>query len=331
MDNSIIDALLNHRVWQDMGLIFQQFAWYQWSMLILAGFGSGLLVARQLWHIPAEKRDGVPFSEEMESAPSPLITVEPVLTSLLGERASDPRSREEPKPEPVMMITPDSKRPFGTGEKVDDNDSEAPRVQHIAYIMDVSHSLSEEQFQLCKEELNHALEQLPETFYYQVIFFSGPTWFAHQKMIEGGAQGEAVTFEDDGSQFRWKYEFGGYRYSAGNHNLPTGEWRKADPTSISGTLRHIESVDKSYGTTWHLPFMLAMNLDPCPDHIYFLTDGLTTHQNLVAEGIVDMVKRRGGQTRIHTNALMKPAATAPLRYIAEKTGGVYSLVRFEAA
>lgn len=331
MDASIIEAPFAHRVFHDMGLIFQQYAWYQWTILIIGGFGLGLLVARQLWYIPVGDMIEERRPEGMDSSPSPLITVEPILTALLGETAAEPRSQRETSPEPVMTITPDSKRPFGTGERDDDGESGAPSVQRIAYIMDVSHSLSEKQFQLCKEELNHALEQLPASFYYQVIFFSGPTWFAHQAMIEGGAQGEPVTFEDNGSLFSWKYEFGGYRYSAGNHNLPRGEWRPARSANIAASLQHIDSVDKSYGTTWHLPFMLAMNLDPCPDHIYFLTDGLTAHQNLVAEGIVDMVKRRGGHTRIHTNALMIPAATTPLRYIAEKTGGEYSLVKFEAA
>lgn len=331
MTASFIDAFFAHRVWQDVGLIYQQFAWYQWAGLALAGFGLGMVVAHQLWHFPAVNAKTHPHSSEPDSRPSPLIRIEPVLSALSGEGAPNQRARREARPEPVMMITPDSKRPFGTGEKTDDDRSGPVPVQRIAYIMDVSHSLSEKQFRLCKEELIHALEQLPDSFYYQVIFFSGPTWFAHQKMIEGGAQGEAVTFEDEGSRFRWKYEFGGYRYSAGNHKLPEGEWRAAQSTHIAESLRHIQSVTKSYGTTWHLPFMLAMNLDPCPDHIYFLTDGLTAHQNLVAEGIVDMVKRRGGQTTIHTNALMIPAATTPLRYIAEKTGGEYSLVKFEAA
>ena len=93
----------------------------------------------------------------------------------------------------------------------------------------------------------------------------------------------------------------------------------------AATLEDIEAVGKSYGTTWHLPLTMAMNLEPAPKNVYFLTDGETARQDQVAEEMVEMAKARGN-TKLNTIALMVPGASVPLHRMAVGTGGEYSLV-----
>lgn len=205
---------------------------------------------------------------------------------------------------------------FGLGE------SESSRV---VFVMDVSRSLTPAQLQMSKDELGAALRRLPESTRYQVIFFSGASWFAHQRMIEGGARGEDVVIEDRDGTMTWHSGFGGFEFEDGNDNLPTADWLSASPDNISSTLADIEAVEKSYGTTWNLPLTMAMNLEPAPESIYFLTDGETARQERVAEEMVEMAIKRGVQ-RIHTIAMMVPGASVSLNRIARGTNGDHCLV-----
>lgn len=205
---------------------------------------------------------------------------------------------------------------FGMGE---------PEGSRVVFVMDVSRSLTPAQLQMSKDELGAALRRLPESTRYQVIFFSGPSWFAHQRMIEGGARGEDVVIEDKDGILTWQSGFGGFEFEDGNDNLPSADWLFASPDNISATLDDIEAVGKSYGTTWNLPLTMAMNMEPAPETIYFLTDGETARQERVAEEMVEMARDRGVQ-RIRTIAMMVPGASVSLNRIARGTGGEYCLV-----
>ena len=198
--------------------------------------------------------------------------------------------------------------------------------RRVVFVMDVSRSLTPAQFELSKEELRSGISALPETALYQVIFFSGPTWFAHQRMTEGGERGEDVVIVDGEEKMKWNSGFGGFEYEKGNDNLPKSCWRVASKENIDATMDDIEAVGKSYGTTWHLPLTMAMSLEPPPKNIYFLTDGETARQDQVAGDMVELSKQRGGKTRINTIALMVPGASVPLHQIAKGTGGEYALV-----
>ncbi|MDF1812668.1 MAG: helix-hairpin-helix domain-containing protein [Verrucomicrobiales bacterium] len=251
----------------------------------------------------------------------------------VSEIVADKTKPVKDKVEQVSEVTSNSVKPvsdlpdhdepkgiFGTGDEGDG--SEPARV---VYIMDVSRSLTPAQLQLSKMELRAAVSALSEGSLYQVIFFSGPTWFAHQRMVEGGARGEDVVIADGDEKLNWSSGFGGFEYERGNENLPGGEWREATPENIASTLEDIEVVGKSYGTTWHLPLTMAMNLEPAPKNIYFLTDGETARQDQVAEDMVEMAQSRGN-AKLNTIALMVPGASVPLHRMASGTGGEYSLV-----
>lgn len=195
----------------------------------------------------------------------------------------------------------------------------------VVFIMDVSRSLTPDQFAMSKAELRSGLESLRQDAQYQVIFFSGPVWFAHQRIVEGGERGQDVVIREGEIEHRWKYAFGSYLYEKGNENLPSTAWRVASAEAIRETILDLEDVGKSDGTTWQLPLTLAMNLDPAPQQIFFMTDGETARQETIAAEMIAFSQERGNPV-IHTIALMVPGASPALHRLACATGGRHALV-----
>ena len=304
-----IDFILEHRSVLDVILLFEQ--WTLWELVghVVLGFALGLTVAHQIW-----RRKVVCEAPEIEEPAHREDEIEWVDQREAEVKISPPRKTERPAARGIFAA-PVPVAGQETSEQI-----------YIAYLMDVSNSLTDQQFQLCQSELTSALQELPEEALYQVIFFSGAAWFGHQRMIEGGQQGEPIVIADGDLREEWTYSFGGYNYALGNHRLPSTPWRQASRENIRSSIGDIERVEKSYGTTWHLPFMMAINLEPAPTRIHFLTDGKTAHQDLVSEGIIEMVKRRNPATKVYTNVLQIEEAAAPLRRIATATGGAYQLI-----
>lgn len=325
-----MNGLFDTRFFLDSKLILTELGYLDIYLLSLAGISMGLFIAKQIWYRTV---DPVAVVDPVEPTVEKLVE-EPVEPAVVEEEifVVPPSAKEDPVVAPLPVPVSRAGRSENMFKRVvEEPIVEEEKSRRIVYIMDVSKSLSAGQFALCKSELTQALKELPESTEYQVIFFSGATWFAHQRMIEGGKKGENVVIRDGDKIVTWNSGFGEFRFEKGNHNLPEGEWRKATKENIDASLKDVEEVKRSFGTTWHLPFMLAMNLETVPTEIYFLTDGETAHQNLVAEGIVDMVKSIGPETQIHTRALMVPKAAEPLRHIAKETAGEYLLIDLNVA
>ncbi|HQZ28184.1 MAG: hypothetical protein KA250_10360 [Verrucomicrobiales bacterium] len=258
-----------------------------------------------------------------ESSPVSTETSEPTLPSDLNLAL-----------DPTKTASSDANRAgfFGVGEDESEDSAVvygAPKKgggpRRVVLIMDVSKSLSDAQMKLSKSELSSAISSLPSGSLYQVIFFSGATWFAHQRMTSGGQRGQEVIISDGAQMYKWSSSFTGYDYEKGNDSLPTGEWKEATATNIAATLEDVRAVRKSYGTTWHLPLTMALSLEPAPRTIYFLTDGETARQDEVAEEMIELCRSRGNP-KVHTISLMEPKASRPLSRLAKETGATFTLV-----
>ncbi|MDF1752500.1 MAG: VWA domain-containing protein [Verrucomicrobiales bacterium] len=166
------------------------------------------------------------------------------------------------------------------------------RVVSEVFIMDISDSMKAlHKLKTCKEHLIKSIEELDEGAKYQVIFFSKTAHFADE-----------------------------------DNEVTHPEWRLATKANKQATIERIKSVKTERGNEWHCPFILAMNLEPPPKRINFLTDGQKSEAKLLSRGIIDLVKRVKGETKVNTTAFMAPKASPPLIRIAEETGGTHTLV-----
>ncbi len=190
----------------------------------------------------------------------------------------------------------------------------------IVFVVDVSGSMLQrdggskvDRFELMLNELRSTLTSLPRTTKYQVIFFAGPAWFA------GDSPEPSLWRQADGP--------GLFKFRGGDDSkLPFRELKAASPSNIRETLEALSEVRTLFGTDWRAPLKMAMNLEP--QEIFFLTDGVMSHQGKI-DKFVDVLisyNNEKSRARINTICLMAFEAMKPLQELAEKTRGEASLV-----
>ncbi len=190
----------------------------------------------------------------------------------------------------------------------------------VVFVVDVSGSMLQrdrgskvDRFELMLTELRSTLTSLPRTTKYQVIFFAGPAWFA------GDSPEPSLWKQADGP--------GLFQFRGGDDSkLPFRELKVASPSNIRETLEALNEVRTLFGTDWRAPLKMAMNLEP--QEIFFLTDGVMSHQGKIDSFIAELVAygQKKGRPRINTICLMAFDAMKPLQELAEKTRGEASLV-----
>jgi hypothetical protein len=198
-------------------------------------------------------------------------------------------------------------------------------AQRVAFIVDVSRSLSDRQFAMIKEELSKSLSKLSASTDYQVIFFSGPAWFAEDKYDE-----KARNVVSGGKKFGWKQNsINDFFPTDGGKNAPIYkvDWLKATPTILKKTMKDIDKVTRSSGTDWRWPLKYALWLKPKPDVIFFLTDGAVKSGDEMVDEVLKVEKKANGpDTKINTIAMMQPRATENLLNLAKKTNAQFTIV-----
>lgn len=197
-------------------------------------------------------------------------------------------------------------------------------ASRVAFIVDVSRSLSDKQFQMIKDELEKSLKKLASSVEYQVLFFSGPAWFAEDDYEE-----KKRTVVSDGKKVTWSQksinEFN--PSGGGNDAIYRAKWKKATPANLKKTTADIKRVDRSLGTDWRWPLKFALWLNPKPDVIYFLTDGAVTRGDVMVDEVLKVERRvKGPSTKINTIAMMQPRATENLLTLAKKTKGQFTII-----
>ena len=196
-------------------------------------------------------------------------------------------------------------------------------AQRVVFIIDVSASLNGQQFTMIKTELNKSLKKLASSINYQVIFFSGPAWFAEDDM--SGRKSYVV--KHGGKEYKWNTKGGASNYFlVGEKKLYTAKWLPATAGNLKKTQGRIEEVNKSYGTDWRHPLRMALEMNPKPDVVYFLTDGAVGNGQQAVDEIIALNKEKGKAAKINTIAMMQPKAEDLLGQLAKDTGGEFTIV-----
>jgi len=214
---------------------------------------------------------------------------------------------------------------FGSGQKGGSIGFFGSRsvAERVVFIVDVSASLSKMQFGMIKQELTKSLDRLAPSVEYQVIFFSGPAWFADD---EQSVKNRIHTILHEGKKYIWNTQGGASKYyieSGGE--LYSSSWIKASQRNIRKTINRVELVNKSFGTDWRHPLKMALNMDPSPDVVYFLTDGVVGNGQQAVDEVIKM-NRRGPRAKIFTISMMQPKAEDLLKDLADRSGGDFSVV-----
>ena len=197
-------------------------------------------------------------------------------------------------------------------------------AQRVVFCVDASASLSTQQFSMIKRELNKSLKKLASSIHYQVIFFSGPAWFAEDE--HSGKRAAQVVIHEK-KKYQWNTKGGASAfYIVGDKELYTADWLPATSSNLSKTRASIEAESKSYGTDWRHPLRMALEMKPKPDVVYFLTDGAVSNGQQAVDQVLK-INKRGKKAKINTIAMMLPKRGATLlAELADKTGGEFTVV-----
>jgi hypothetical protein len=168
-------------------------------------------------------------------------------------------------------------------------------------------------FDLMKQELDKSLSKLPQGSEYQVLFFSAFAWPHNEVDTNIQAQWEG---------YRWLL-----RQGEENPTIPKTTYLKGTSEQIKKSRELVQNTQMTLGTQWGPPVLMALNIRPKPDIIFFMTDGTTGNP----QGWIDMInaanKKGGKKAVIHTTAMMEPAAARDLASLAESNGGKFTIIQ----
>ena len=143
---------------------------------------------------------------------------------------------------------------------------------------------------------------------------------------EQSVKNRTHTVVHDGKEYIWNTQGGASRYYIeSREDLYSSSWISASQRNIRKTISRVELVKKSFGTDWRHPLKMALNMNPSPDVVYFLTDGVVGNGQQAVDEVIKMNKR-GPKAKIFTISMMQPKAEDLLKDLADRSGGDFSIV-----
>jgi hypothetical protein len=136
-------------------------------------------------------------------------------------------------------------------------------------------------------------------------------------------QKEAVIDPPKGKNYKWKTTGGanGWHPDGPKQKAP---WWEIGDREVKRLQKIVNETKLVWGTIWHHPIHMALDMEPPPQTIYFMTDGSASGSAKWAQEVGKRAKEMG--VVINCVALMHPKAKADLKTIAEMTGGMLTMV-----
>jgi von Willebrand factor type A domain len=197
--------------------------------------------------------------------------------------------------------------------------------RRVVFVVDVSGSMSQRlkgenqqmsRFDLLKKELIKAVKQLPMGTAYQVIYFSDFAWPHNEVDSRNSSAME---------KFRWEVTSQDYKQV----KIPTFNYIQATPFSIQDSVNIIQGSENPGGTNWGSGLLMALNANPKPDVIFFMTDGNRTDEM----GWIDVVnaenKRKLPMAAIHTSVMAQTDAAREMDALARSNNGTFTVINDE--
>jgi hypothetical protein len=198
------------------------------------------------------------------------------------------------------------------------------KAQRLAYVIDYSLSMQGAPDKLMRAELGKSIGELGPGMQFQMIFFAGPVWVAGQEVIMSKGR-RTATVKDGARKFEWKSAGDAHSWEPdGKSQNP--EWLTVSASTLRSAAKHVRETPLVWGTIWNHPLEMALSMEPKPDIIFFMTDGVAGKES------AEIAKKIGRKARsmnvvINTIAMMVPKAQEPLKDLAKRSGGQFTIVK----
>jgi hypothetical protein len=190
-------------------------------------------------------------------------------------------------------------------------------------VIDFSLSMRGVREQLMRDELCKSVTGLSSGMSFQLIFFAGPAWVAGDQvqMQKGRASATVATTR---GRFDWTCGGKAHDWHAKGAKQ-SADWLLFGPATRAQSLKQIEATPLVWGTNWEPALAMALAMEPPPQVVFFMTDGVTGGDSeALAKGIATRAKAK--KIKINTVAMMEPRAEAAMRDLAKRTGGLFTII-----
>jgi hypothetical protein len=189
--------------------------------------------------------------------------------------------------------------------------------ERILYIIDYSRSMRGMREKLMRAELAKSVMDLQRNMQFQLIFFAGPAWVAGDKANRTTVKAKG------GKEYQWTSE-SDYDFAC-KGDLQQPKWLDATAPLIKESVEIIEIQSLVPGTDWSHPLEMAFSMDPLPQVIIFMTDGMSGGKSRpTTEKFSKLAKEKG--VLINTIVLIEPKAAADMEALAIPTGGTFAMI-----
>jgi hypothetical protein len=212
---------------------------------------------------------------------------------------------------------------FGSGGGAASFFNQKVKAERIAYVIDYSLSMGGERDKLMRKELKKSVSELPTGVQYQLIFFAGPSWVAGDKVEMAGNKKSAVV-SSGGAKFDWISGSGAHGWKTKGRKQKA-DWLQAGTSVRQESLKQIAGSPLVWGTTWEPALEMALAMDPPPQIIYFMTDGVTGGDPVALAKSIG-AKAKAKRTIVNTVAMMEPKAERAMAELAKRTGGQFTVI-----
>jgi hypothetical protein len=179
--------------------------------------------------------------------------------------------------------------------------------------------------ELMRKELTKSVNGLSSKVQFQMIFFSGPAWVAGSELPGFNyAKGVATVKGKGGHSYHWTGK-GLFDWTPKGKRQKV-EWLQASFGEVQDAREIIKETALSGGTDWENPLLMAFDMQPPPNLIFFMTDGIVEGRDMMKltnELAAIAVKK---SIVVNTIALMEPKANKPMANLANKTGGQFTII-----
>jgi len=193
----------------------------------------------------------------------------------------------------------------------------------VVFVVDLSSSMSQPlkgdgprttRFELLKKELIKAVKQIPYGTAYQVLYFSDFAW-PHNQVDSRN--------EEALEKYHWEIKAEEYKQA----KIPTFKYIQATQFTLQDSVDIIQRSDNNrIYTNWGAGLLMALNANPKPDVIFFMTDGERKDE----QGWIDIVtnenKRKLPMSVIHTSVMAQVDAAFEIDALAKRNNGSFTVV-----
>ncbi len=196
------------------------------------------------------------------------------------------------------------------------------KAERIAYVIDYSASMrSGGREDLMRKELTKSVDGIAPKTNYALIFFAGPAWVAGDEV--DWTKGEATVIGKGRRKYEWESPGTAHEWRQVGKKQPV-EWLSATQGQLSKSRKTIKETRLVWGTRWDNPLEMALDMEPPPQVIYFMTDGSAKGSDRWAREIGAKAKSKG--IKINCVAMMQPKAHASMEDLAKRTDGHFTIV-----